>query len=103
MNLKLDLDYKKYLPMLQKAEPYVFGIAMIAVFAYTAYVVNQALNVQPAAVAAPASGAAGGAAAGTGATAKITFDKKTIEAVKKLDVVEGNVPVGELGKDDPFK
>jgi hypothetical protein len=105
MNLKLDLDIKKYLPMLQKSEPYVFGLAMIGVFGYTAFVVNKALNVQPAAVTttAPAGGAAGSAGASGASGAKITFDKATIEAVKKLDVVQGNVPTGDLGKDDPFK
>jgi len=94
MNLKFDLDLKKLLPILRRFEPYVFGVALIAVFAYTAIVVNAALNVKPVAdpTLAPAS-----------PTAKITFNKQTIEAVKKLNVVQGTVPTGDLGKDDPFK
>ena len=95
MNLKLGLDLKKILPALQKAQPYVFGLALIGVFGYTALVVNGALNVKPAETApAPAAGTV---------SSKITFDKATIEAVKKLNVVQGDVPVGDLGKDDPFK
>jgi hypothetical protein len=97
MNLKFDLSaIKKYLPMLQKAQPYVFGLALIGVFGYTAWVVNGALNVKAAASAPAVDPKQAGAA-------KITFDKKTIEAVKKLNVVQGDVPVGDLGKDDPFK
>ena len=94
MNLKLDLDIKKILPMVQKFQPYIFGVALVAVFAYTAVTVNQALDVKPAdpatVVAAPAP-------------AKVTFDKTTIAAVKKLDVVEGTVDPGALGTHDPFK
>lgn len=94
MNLKLDLDVKKILPLLKKFEPYLLGIGLIGVFGYTAYVVNQSLNVKAADTAAttPAT-----------ASSKISFDKKTIEAIKKLDVVQGDVPSGALGQDDPFK
>lgn len=93
MNLKLDLDIKKWLPILRQIQPYVFGVALIGVFGYTAVVVNQALDVKPAAT------------TGTTPTAasKVSFDKKTIEAVKKLDVVEGTVPTGSLGTNDPFR
>jgi hypothetical protein len=96
MNMKLDLknlDMKKLLPLLRQWLPYIFGVAMIGVFGYTAWVVNAALNAQP----------------GTDTTttakpaAKIIFDKKTVEMVRNLDVVQGNVPVGDLGKDDPFR
>ncbi len=93
MNLKFDLDYKKLVPGLLKLEPYLFGLALIGVFGYTAFVVNQSLNVK----------ASENAAAPASASAKISFDKKTIEAIKKLDVVGGDVPSGDLGKDDPFK
>jgi len=94
MNLKLDLDFKKLLPMLQQWEPYIFGVALIAVFGYTAWVVNGAMNVKP---------QADPTAATSGAPAKITFDKPTIESIKKLEVVQGTVPTGDLGKDDPFR
>ena len=91
MNMKFDLDIKKWLPLLRKLQPYIFGIALVGVFGYTALLVNAALNVKPAtSAAAPAE-------------PKISFDKKTIDAVKKLDVVQGSVPAGELGKTDPFK
>ncbi|MDB5179177.1 MAG: hypothetical protein JWN01_1120 [Patescibacteria group bacterium] len=94
MNLKLDLNLKKILPMLRQLEPYVFGAALIAIFGYTALVVNGALNVKP---------AANSALTPAKLAEKITFDKKTIETVKNLQVVQGNVPTGDLGKDDPFK
>lgn len=92
-DMKLDLDYKKWLPILRQLQPYVFGLLLVAVFAYTALIVNTALNVKadptlPVAV---------------DPTAKISFDKPTIEAVKKLDVVQGSVPTGDLGKSDPFR
>lgn len=92
-NMKLDLDYKKILPVLRKLQPYIFGVALIAVFGYTAYVVNAALNVQPDTT----------QAAAPDPTAKIVFDKKTIDAVKSLQVVQGTVPAGDFGKTDPFK
>ncbi|GAC1372934.1 MAG: hypothetical protein NVSMB39_7180 [Candidatus Saccharimonadales bacterium] len=93
MNMKFDLYFKKLLPVLRKLQPYVFGLGLIMVFGYTAYAVNAALNVQPdtAAVAAPDP------------AAKIIFDKKTIDYVKSLPVVQGTVPIGDLGKADPFK
>lgn len=93
MNLKLDLDIKKWLPILRQAQPYIFGLALVGIFAYTAYIVNAALNVRPNATVPTAAAAA----------ATISFDKKTIDAVKKLDVVQGTVPTGDLGKADPFK
>jgi hypothetical protein len=92
-NMKLDLDYKKLLPILRQLQPYIFGMILIGVFGYTALIVNTALNVK-ADVTEPVA---------ADPAAKISFDKPTIEAVKKLDVVQGNVPIGDLGKSDPFK
>jgi hypothetical protein len=93
MKMKLDLDIKKWLPVLRKAQPYVFGIVLIGVFGYTAYIVNASLNVQASTtvvtVPAPASA--------------VTFDKSAITTVKNLQVVQGTVVTGELGKSDPFK
>ncbi len=93
MNLKLDLDVRKWLPALRMAQPYIFGLALVGVFAYTAVEVNAALNVKidPAAVTT------------LNAPAKVSFDKATIDAVKTLDVVQGNVDTGALGTSDPFK
>ena len=93
MNFKLDLDIKKWLPILQKLQPYVFGAALVGIFAYTALVVNNALAVKPADTVQTTAKPA----------AKVVFDKTTIEAVKKLDVVQGNVDPGTLGTNDPFK
>jgi hypothetical protein len=93
MNLKLNFDFKKILPVLQKLQPYIFGVVLIGVFAYTSLVVNAAFHTE----ADPTISAAADPAA------KISFDKATIESVKKLDVVQGNVPTGDLGKSDPFK
>ena len=96
--MKLDLDFgpqlKKILPILRRLEPYLFGLLLISVFGYTAYVVNAATNVKPAAApetVAPVK------------SSKITFDKTTIESIKKLQVVDGGVDTGDLGKHDPFK
>jgi hypothetical protein len=93
MNFKLDLDIKKWLPLIKKLQPYIFGLLLIAVFAYTAFTINSALNVKPdpTAVAPPST------------AAKIVFDKATINSVKNLNVVQGDVPTGTLGKPDPFK
>jgi hypothetical protein len=104
MNLKLDFDLKKILPVLLKLEPYIFGLALIGVFGFTAYVVNVALNVKPTeVVGAPAGGATTGAGATAGASSRISFDKPTIEALKKLEVVEGTLPSSDIGRDNPFR
>ncbi len=92
MNLKLDLDLKTILPILHKLQPYVFGLALVGIFGYTAFLINASLNVKPNEVAPAAP-----------TVPKITFDKKTIEAIKKLEVVEGTVPSGGIGKSDPFR
>jgi hypothetical protein len=93
MNFKLDLDYKKWLPILRKAQPYVYGVVLVGVFGYTAVTVNNALDVKPDPAAETAKSAA----------AKVSFDKKTIEVLKNLDVVQGTVPTVDLGSSDPFK
>ena len=89
--MKLDLDIKKYLPIIRKLQPLIFGVVLVGTFGYTALVVNAALNVKPDTSVPPA------------AASKISFDKKAIAAVKKLDVVVGTVPTGDLGKTDPFR
>jgi hypothetical protein len=95
MNFKLDLNsVKKFLPVLRQAQPYAFGLVLIGVFAYTAYVVNAALNVQPA----PAT-----SVSTVALPTKITFDKATIDSVKSLEVVQGDVPTGGLGTHNPFQ
>lgn len=92
MNLNLSLkpaDLVKLLPVLKRAQAYLVGLVLIGVFAYTAWVVNAALNVQPSA--APTTGVG------------ITFDKATINSIKGLSVVQGNVPTGTLGgQSSPF-
>lgn len=97
MNLNLDLssiDLQKLLPVALKGLPYIFGVAMIGVFGYTAYAVNASLNIKPnPAAVAPAAQA----------TPKITFDKSVITSLKALKGVDGNVPTGSLGTSDPFQ
>jgi len=92
MNLNLSLkpaDLAKLLPVLKRAQGYLVGVVLIAVFAYTAWVVNAALNVQPSAAPVAAPG--------------ITFDTTTINSLKSLSVVQGNVPTGTLGsQNSPF-
>lgn len=90
MKLDLNFNYKQLLTYLRLAEPYLVGFALIAIFAYTAYFVNAALNVKPAATATTAT------------TVKISFDKATVQAVKNINVVSGQVPTADLGKTDPF-
>lgn len=93
-NLKLDINLdtlKKLTPLLAKAQVYIYGVAVIAVFAYTAYVINQALNVQPAqsqSVIQPVP--------------KITFNKSTMDQLKSLSGVQGSVSLGSLGESNPF-
>jgi hypothetical protein len=100
MNLNLNLsfkpdDLKKMLPYLWRAEPYIFGIVLIAVFGYTAYAVNAALNVGPASQSTLPQPAA-----------KITFtskaDQETIASLKTLQTVQGNVSTGSIGTNNPF-
>lgn len=91
MNLKVNFNPKTLIPVLRQAQPYVVGALLIGVFAYTALVVNQALNVTPAAE--PSASIP---------KVSITFDKPTIESVKSLNVVSGQVPASSLGKADPF-
>lgn len=95
MNLKLDLNFKTILPVLRKLQVYIFGLLLVGIFAYTAYEVNLALNVQPATLS-PESASTAGAT-------KITYDAKTIAALKKLSSVSGEVPTGDLGTTDPFR
>ena len=92
MKFKMDLDLKKSLPVLLKLQPYIFGVLLVALFGYTAYTVNAALNVKASVSALPA----------TSPASAVTFDKQTIDSVKKLEVVQGSVPTGDLGTNDPF-
>ncbi len=93
MNLNLSLkpeDLAKLLPALKRVQAYLVGAALIAVFAYTAYEVNAALNTQP-------------ATAPQALGPSISFDKATITSLKNLSVVQGNVPTGTLGsQSSPF-
>ena len=91
--MNLNLDFKKLKPAmllrwLQLAKPYLVGLALISVFGYTAYTVNQAVNVTPATVAAT--------------TKPVTFDKTTLDSLKNLTNVPDQVPQTALGKSDPF-
>lgn len=94
MNLKLDLNaatIKALIPQLAKAQPLIYGLVLVGVFGFTAYEVNQALNVQPAAQQTAIK-----------PLPKIVFDTKTIDSLKQLNKVTGEVPLGNLGGHDPF-
>jgi hypothetical protein len=92
MNMKMNLNFKPaaLLALLRRFGPSLAGLAVVAIFGYTGWVINQAFNVQPAELGT------------TTATPRITFDKKTIDTVKSLRVVPGGVTPGALGKSDPF-
>lgn len=72
----------------QKAKPYAIGLILVGAFGYAAYVVNLAVNAQPAPLAE--------------APKKVIFDKATLTTVKNLEYVSGQVPLGGIGKDNPF-
>jgi hypothetical protein len=97
MNMNLNLSFnaeslKKLLPVLWKIQPYLVGILLIGIFGFTAYEVNNALNVKPVAI----------GAAPTSASSKIIFNQTTINSLKSLQPVGGDVPTGTLGSSNPF-
>lgn len=93
MNMKLNLkfDPQALLKVLGPLAPYIVGLAVVGVFGYTGWVINQAFHVEPNAAAPAASPAV-----------KVTFDKQTVEMVKNLHVVPGQVQPTDVGKNDPF-
>jgi hypothetical protein len=94
MNLSLNIDIKTLLAIARKSQVYVFGLALVAVFAYTSLVVDQALNVKAIPSAADST---------LTPVPKISFDKTTIKSLTQLSSVSGDVPTGNLGSDDPFR
>jgi hypothetical protein len=93
LNLSLDMDsIKKLLPLLWKIQPYFVGILLIGIFGFTAYEVNNALNVKPVAI----------GVSSTSSSAKIVFNQATINSIKTLQPVGGDVPTGTLVTSDPF-
>lgn len=90
MKMNIKFDYKQILSYLRQAEPFLVGVALIGIFAFTAYFVNAALNVKPATTAT------------TAAYAKVTFDKTTVQSIKSINIISGQVPATDLGKSDPF-
>jgi len=89
MNLNFKFDPALILKYLRPAIPYITGVVLVGLFGYTGWVINQAFNVQPAEATATVA-------------PKISFDKTTIETIKNLQVVPGQVPTGSLGSNDPF-
>jgi hypothetical protein len=91
MNLKFKFkfDLPTLLKLLHRFGPPLLSLVLVGVFGYTGWVVNNAFHVEPTAPAASPK-------------PKIVFDKKTIETVKNLRVVPGQVTPGDLGKTDPF-
>ncbi|HSX02044.1 MAG TPA: hypothetical protein VLI05_01885 [Candidatus Saccharimonadia bacterium] len=91
MNLKLKLDLPSLLKLGRQFGPTLAGLALVGIFGYTGWIINRAFNVQPSADSATAP-----------AAPRITFDQKTITAIKNLHVVPGQVAPADLGKSDPF-
>jgi hypothetical protein len=88
---ELNLDsLKAVLPVLQKIQPLLFGAALVGVFGFTAYAINNSLNVKAAETQTTIK-----------ALPKITFDKPTIKSLDERNKVDGNVPL-DLGTSDPF-
>lgn len=87
-NLSLKLDKEQILPLLKRSEPLIVGLALIALFGYTAFVLQKAGNIEPAE---PSS-----------KVKTITFDSMTIESLKGRTLVPGQVDPGSIGKSDPF-
>jgi hypothetical protein len=88
MKLELKFNPAIVLPILRVAQPYIVGIALISVFAYTAYSVNSALSVTPIPVAEKPIG--------------ISFDKKTLDSLSTLVGVPATIAQTQVGKSDPF-
>lgn len=91
MNLKLKFDPQALLKVLKPLAPYLVGLTVVGIFGYTGWVINQAFHTEPAAATPAAS-----------PVVKVTFDKQTVETVKNLHVVPGQVQPTDVGKNDPF-
>lgn len=91
MNLKLALptSFTPYLRSLSKARTALVGLIIIAIFGFTAYVVNSASNVKS-------------DVTSDAKTKKIVFDKATLKALSSRDQVSDQTALGALGKPDPF-
>jgi hypothetical protein len=91
--VKIELNMatlKAVLAQLQKYQALLYGLALVAVFGYTAYVINTALNVAPA----------------TTQTAikplpKIKYDQTVMDSLSTRGVVDDKVQI-DLGTTDPF-
>jgi hypothetical protein len=89
MKMNLNFSPATLLTALRRYGRPLAGLLVAAVFGYTGWVINQAFNVKP-------------AESTAAATVKVVFDKKAIDTVKGLTVVNGQVAPGDLGKSDPF-
>jgi hypothetical protein len=89
MNLSFNLNFPAILAWARRFAPTLVGLALVGIFGYTGWVVNQAFNVKPDETI-------------TTTTSRVVFDKKTVDAVKSLRVIPGEVTPGRLGKADPF-
>lgn len=91
MNMKFTIppQLAKYLQTIKRSKSAIVGLLLIALFAYTAYVVNAATNVK---------------SDGTSSTPsnKIVFDKAVLKAVTDRNQVPDQTTLGSLGKPDPF-
>ncbi|MDF2461166.1 MAG: hypothetical protein K0S68_569 [Candidatus Saccharibacteria bacterium] len=92
-NMKLELNMatlKSLLAQLQKYQALLYGLALVAVFGYTAYIINTALNVEPAT-----------AQTTIKPLPAIKYDRTVMESLSTRGVVDDNVQI-DLGTTDPF-
>jgi hypothetical protein len=85
MNLKLDLNMqtlKSALVVARKAQAAIYGLLLIGVFGYSAYIINAAVNVAPASTQTTIT-----------ALPKVTFDKATMDTIRNRDKVDSSVPI----------
>lgn len=92
MNLKLNLDFTpaNLLKLLGKFGPSLLGLALVGLFGYTGWVVNEAFNTKPAETTASSP------------PPKIIFDKTAIQTIKGLEVVPSQVAPTAIGTNNPF-
>jgi hypothetical protein len=91
LNLNLNVEsLRAALPALRKALPSIVGLALVGLFAFTAYELNSLINVQ---------------SASTQSTIpplqKIVFDQKVLSSLQNRSNVNGSVPLN-LGTNNPF-
>jgi uncharacterized membrane protein len=84
-NLKVEINMKSIkegLAVLRKAQATIYGLILVGVFGYSAFIINAAINVAPAATQSTIK-----------ALPKVTFDKATMDSLRNRDKVDASVPL----------